>query len=231
MYITYERPDHLHDRELDPHAPDADLSPIGETCSKTTNDVAGMEWTCTRRPHTESEHRAAFEYRGDGPQGEVAIAWESNWGEPANRPRITKTITTTITSPEGMKQYLNDDDDDDVRSIERVAWESFDEDDHDELTVTTAVAEGNAATTALAQFVEAFSADDLAGDLASAMSCIEADAIAAVLRTQGAADAAYRWTRLHAAEDEPVDTHHSPAPLAPVEYVDPMDSLGCDSCQ
>ncbi|MBF4632699.1 hypothetical protein ITJ42_15880 [Clavibacter michiganensis subsp. phaseoli] len=230
-YITYERPDHLHDRELDPHAPDADLSPTGETCGKTTNDVAGMEWTCTRRPHTDSEHRAAFEYRGDGPQGEVAIAWESNWGEDANRPRTTKTITTTITCPEGTKQYLTDDD---VRSIERVAWESFHEDDHDELTVTTAVAEGDAATTALAQFVEAFSADDLAGDLASAMSCIEADAIAAVLRTQGAAGAAYRWTRLHAAEDEPGDTHHSPTTLAPAEYVvpvDPMDALGCDSCQ
>ncbi|MDO4039268.1 hypothetical protein [Clavibacter michiganensis] len=226
-YITYERPDHLHDRELDPYAPDADLSPTGETCGKTTNDVAGMEWTCTRRPHTDSEHRAAYEYRGDGPQGEVAIAWESNWGEDANRPRTTKTITTTITSPAGIKQYLTDDD---VRSIERVAWESFDEDDHDELTITTAVAEGDAATTALAQFVDAFSADDLA----SAMSCIEADAIAAVLRTQGAAGAAYRWTRLHAAEDEPGDTHHSPAMVAPAEYVvpvDPMDALGCDSCQ
>jgi hypothetical protein len=227
MYITYERPDSLHDRELDPHAPDADLSPTGETCGTTTIDVRGMEWTCTRRPHTDSEHRAAYEYRGDGPQGEVAIAWESNWGEDANRPRITKTITTTITYPEGTKQYLTDDD---VRSIERVAWESFHEEDFDELTITTAVEDADAPTAALARLVEVFSADDLA----SALSCIEVDAIAAVLRTQGAAGTAYRWTRLHAAEDEPGDTHHSPAMLAPAEYVvpvDPMDALGCDSCQ
>lgn len=231
MYITYERPDHLHDRELDPPAPDADLSPTGETCGKTTNDVMGVEWACTRALHTDSEHRAAFEYRGDGPQGEVAIAWESNWGEPANQPRTTKTITTTITCPVGTKQYLTDDD---VRSIDRTAWESFHEDDHDELTITTAVTEADAATAALAQFVAAFSADDVAGDLASTLSCIEADAIAAVLRTQGAAGAAYRWTRLHAAEDEPSDTHHSPALAAPAEYVvpvDPMDTLGCDNCQ
>lgn len=230
-YITYERPDHLHDRELDPHAPDAELSPTGETCGKTTNDVAGMEWTCTRRLHTDSEHRAAYEYRGDGPQGEVAIAWESNWGEDANRPRITKTITTTITCPEGTKQYLTEDD---VRSIEHTAWESFHEDDHDELTITTALTEADAATAALARLVEVFSADDLAGDLAAALSCTEADALADVLRTQGAAGAAYRWIRHHADQDEPGDTHHSPTTPAPAEYVvpvDPMDALECESCQ
>jgi len=68
MYITYERPRQLHDREIDPLAPDADLSPTGETCGETTYDVLGNLWTCTRRPHTESEHRAAYEYRVDGPR-------------------------------------------------------------------------------------------------------------------------------------------------------------------
>jgi hypothetical protein len=231
MYITYERPDHLHDRELDPHAPDADLSPTGGICGKPTTDVEGFDWACTRRPHTDSEHRAAYGYRGDGPQGEVAIAWESNWAEPANQPRTTRTITTTITAPVGTRHYV---DEDDLRSIERNVWDSFHVDDHDELTITTAIAEGDAATAALARLVDVFSADGLAGDLASALSCIEADAIADVLRTQGAAGAAYRWTRLHAQHDEPGDTHHSPAAITPAEYVvpvDPMDALGCDSCQ
>lgn len=206
-YITYERPAQLHDRELDPHAPDADLSPTGETCGKTTTDVLGIDWTCTRAPHTDSEHRSAFGYRGDGPQGEVGFAWESNWGEDANRPLITRTITTTITCPEGTTQYLTEDD---MRSIERTAWDSFHEDDHDELTITTAAIEANAATAALARLVEVFSADDLAGEVASTLSCIEADALADVLRTQGAAGAAYRWIRHHAAEDEPGDAHYSP---------------------
>ncbi|MBF4632675.1 hypothetical protein ITJ42_15760 [Clavibacter michiganensis subsp. phaseoli] len=227
-YITYERPDYLHDRELDPHAPDADLSPTGETCGKTTNDVSGMECACTRRPHTDSEHRAAYEYRGDGPQGEVAIAWESNWGEPANRPRTATTITTTITHPTGLRHNLTADD---LYTIDRAAWEGFDLDDHNELTVTTAVTEVDEAAAALVHLVEVFSADDLAGDLAATLSCMEADAIADVLRTQGAA---YRWIRHHAAADEPGDTHHSPVPLVPAEYVipvDTMEALGCDSCQ
>jgi hypothetical protein len=178
MYITYERPERLHDREIDETAPDADLSPTGETCGKTTTDVLGVDWTCTRAPHTDSEHRAAFGYRGDGPQGHVGLAWESNWGEDANRPTTTITITTTITCPIGTRQYRVAEA---MQTIERTMWETFDEDDHDEVTITTA-------------------------------------------RTEPEAQAA--------------DLRHSPDATpglpAAAEYVvpvDPMDELGCDSCQ
>ncbi|MEJ1816048.1 hypothetical protein, partial [Clavibacter michiganensis] len=105
---------------------------------------------------------------------------------------------------------------------------------HDALTITTTVAEADAATAALARFVDVLSSDDLAGDLAAAMSCTEAEAIADVLLTQGAAGAAHRWTRHHAEQDEHGDAHYSPASMASAEYVvsvDPMDALGYDGVQ
>ncbi len=207
-YITYERPSQLHDREVDPLAPDADLSPTGETCGETTYDVGGNLWTCTRRPHTESEHRAAYAYRDDGPQGEVAIAWESNWGEPAARPTTRTTITTTITYPTAIRQHAVTVDD--LASIERPVWDTFAPDDYDALTITTTIAEADAATAALARLVDVLSADDPAGDLAASLNCTEADAIADVLRTQGAAGAAHRWIHRHAEQDGPDHLHHSP---------------------
>ncbi|MDO4027171.1 hypothetical protein QKG93_14635 [Clavibacter michiganensis] len=209
-YITYERPRRLHDRELDPFAPDADLSPTGETCGETTYDVVGNLWTCTRRPHTESEHRAAYEYRAEGPQGEVAIAWESNWGEPAARPTTTTAITTTITHPTAVRQCSVSADD--LDRIEHPVWETFVPDDYDALTITTTVAEAAAAAAALARLVDVLSADELSGSLAAALDCTAADAIAGVLRTQGAAGAAHRWIRDHSQQDKPGDVHHSPAP-------------------
>ncbi|UQB17865.1 hypothetical protein [Clavibacter nebraskensis] len=208
-YITYERPRRFHDRELDPFAPDADLSPSGDTCGEITYAVGGNEWTCTRRPHTESEHRAAYAYRDEGPQGEVAIAWESNWGEPAARPTTTTTVTTTITHPTAVRQCPVTDND--LDSIQRPVWETFGPDDHDALTITTTVAEADAATAALARLVDVLSADGVTGDLAAALSCTAADAIADVLRTHGAAGAAHRWIRHHADHDDLGDLHHSPA--------------------
>jgi hypothetical protein len=138
-------------------------------------------------------------------------------GRARQRPRTA--TTTTITHTIGLRHSLTADG---LDAIDRTAWEGLDPDDHDELAVTTAVTEADAATDALAHLVEVFSADDLA----PALRCIEADAIADVLRTQGAAGAAHRWIRHHATADEPGDTHHSPAPLAPAEYVVPVDPHG-----
>ena len=109
----------------------------------------------------------------------------------------------------------------DLGRIEHPIWQTFVPDDYDALRLTTTVAEDDAATAALAHFVDVPSSNDLAGDLASAMSCTEAEAIADVPRTQGAAGAEHRWIRHHAEQDEHGDAHYSPASMASAEYVVP----------
>ncbi|WP_414172997.1 hypothetical protein [Clavibacter tessellarius] len=60
-------------------------------------------------------------------------------------------------------------------------------DDYDAFTITTTIAEADAAAAALARLVDVLSAEHPAGDLAASLNCTEADAIADVLRTRCAA--------------------------------------------
>jgi hypothetical protein len=79
-----------------------------------------------------------------------------------------------------------------------------------------------------ASFVDVFAAEDFAHDVAPRMSCAEVDAVISMLRAVGGEAAASTWHDAHAAVDEDGDSHYQPAYVVPV---DPMDELGCDSCQ
>jgi len=135
MHITYERPTTIGE-QIDPAAPDADLDPTGAECAATTNDVGGLEWRCTRRPnHTDDEHRAAFDVHGGGPTGEVAFAWQYEWGGAGHGPSSTEpmtTVTVTVSFPSTAwtNEQLPDAIADEIRSV---FWEC----DHDDVTVAT----------------------------------------------------------------------------------------------
>jgi len=80
-----------------------------------------------------------------------------------------------------------------------------------------------------ANFAQVFEAEDFARDVAPRMSCAEVDAVISLLREVGADAAANTWHDAHAAEDEDGDSHYQSA--AYMVPVNPMDELGCDSCQ
>lgn len=134
MLITYERPDTL-DMQRDPAAPAADRDPTGAECGATTYDVGGAEWRCTRRPgHADDEHRAAFEIHGGGPTGEVAFAWQYEWGGAGHAPSSTEpmtTVTVTVRFPQTAwtNEQLPEHIAEEVRSV---FWEC----DHDDVEVT-----------------------------------------------------------------------------------------------
>lgn len=141
MFITYERPTHLTDEQTDPQAPAADMAPGADVdprvpvCGATTYDVAGTRWTCTRNPgHPDDEHRAVFDRYHGGPVGQVAFAWQYEWGgaghgPSSTTPMTTVTVTVSFPSTAWTNEQLPDAIADEVRSV---FWEC----DHDDITVT-----------------------------------------------------------------------------------------------
>ncbi|TDW64646.1 hypothetical protein EDF51_11310 [Curtobacterium sp. PhB25] len=143
MFITYERPTHLTDEQTDPQAPAADLAPGADVdprvpvCGASTYDVDGTRWTCTRGPgHADDEHRAVFDRYHGGAVGQVAFAWQYEWGGAGHGPSSTvpmTTVTVTVSFPSTAwtNEQLPESIADEVRSV---FWEC----DHDDVTVTTA---------------------------------------------------------------------------------------------
>lgn len=142
MFITYERPDHLADEQTDPQAPSADMAPGADVdprvpvCGASTYDVAGTAWACTRNPgHADDEHRAVFDRYHGGPVGQVAFAWQYEWGgaghgPSSNVPMTTVTVTVSFPSTAWTNEQLPDAIADEVRSV---FWEC----DHDDIAVTS----------------------------------------------------------------------------------------------
>lgn len=86
-------------------------------------------------------------------------------------------------------------------------------------------------TEAIARFTNVFSYRDSADDLGPRLSCIEADALAGMLRALGESATADMWIKAHAEGDEECDDHYHSPVSDYVVPVDPMDDLQCDSCQ
>lgn len=86
-------------------------------------------------------------------------------------------------------------------------------------------------TNELTHFTAVFSKHDLAADLAPRLSCIEVDALACLLRALGEPATADTWIQEHATHDELGDAHYQGDTLEYLVPIDPMDNLGCDSCQ
>ncbi|ERK71095.1 MULTISPECIES: hypothetical protein [Leifsonia] len=83
----------------------------------------------------------------------------------------------------------------------------------------------------LIHFTAVFSKHDLTADLAPRLSCIEVEALAGLLRALGEPAAANTWIQEHATDDELGDAHYQGDTLEYLVPIDPMDDLGCDSCQ
>ncbi|QNE36851.1 hypothetical protein [Leifsonia shinshuensis] len=84
----------------------------------------------------------------------------------------------------------------------------------------------------LTHFTAVFSKHDLAADLAPRLSCIEFEALAGLLRAAlGEPASADTWIQEHATNDELGDAHYRGDTLEYLVPIDPMDDLGCDSCQ
>ncbi|WP_244256163.1 hypothetical protein [Rathayibacter sp. VKM Ac-2760] len=64
-------------------------------------------------------------------------------------------------------------------------------------------------TDAQAEFVSVFAREDLAGDLAVRLTCVEFDALAGLLRAFGRDEAADLWIAEHAIDDDEGDAHHT----------------------
>ena len=86
-------------------------------------------------------------------------------------------------------------------------------------------------TSTLAAFLAVFTQADTACDLGPSMACIEVDALAGLLRAAGHPAAADAWVREHATADDEGDAHHASATAEFIVPIDPMEQLGCDSCQ
>lgn len=86
-------------------------------------------------------------------------------------------------------------------------------------------------TEAVTRFTAVFSHGDLAGDLAASLNCVEADALAGMLRALGEPATADMWIEVHAEGDDEGDAHHQEPVSGYIVPIDPMDALGCDSCQ
>lgn len=65
---------------------------------------------------------------------------------------------------------------------------------------------------ALRFFAAAFSHEDTAAELATALDCAEVDALARLLAELGETEAAVRWLTDHAAHDDPAAPHHATDP-------------------
>ncbi|MBT1633267.1 hypothetical protein [Curtobacterium flaccumfaciens] len=142
MIITYERPTDLHEEQTDPDAPAADMAPGADldprvpVCGASTYDVAGTHWTCTRPPqHDDDEHRAVFDRYHGGPVGQLAIAWQYEWGGAGHGPSSTEpmtSVTVTVRFPstawtnEQLPEHIAD-------GVRMAFWEC----DHDDVDVTT----------------------------------------------------------------------------------------------
>jgi hypothetical protein len=61
---------------------------------------------------------------------------------------------------------------------------------------------------ALAELVSVFTRENLAGDLAVRLTCVEVDALAGLLRAFGRDEAADLWITEHATEDDEGDDRH-----------------------
>ena len=86
-------------------------------------------------------------------------------------------------------------------------------------------------TNELTHFTVVFSRPDLAADLAPRLNCSEVEALAGLLRALGKHAIADTWVQEHAASDELGDAHYQGDILEYLVPIDPMDTLGCDSCQ
>jgi len=103
VLITYNRPQDLDPKQLDPAAPAADLDPAGYERQAETVDVLGTPWNCTRRrAHSDDEHRAVFSQLGDGPTEANTIAPDvpSSFREPD--PDHVRVAVTSATRPAGL---------------------------------------------------------------------------------------------------------------------------------
>ena len=84
---------------------------------------------------------------------------------------------------------------------------------------------------AVDEFVDVWAKSGLVFDVAGALTCREADALANLLAAHGQSDAAASWIEQHGQSDDEGDTHHQGATTDYIVPVDPMDDLQCDSCQ
>lgn len=83
----------------------------------------------------------------------------------------------------------------------------------------------------LTHFTAVFSRNDLAAEVAPRLGCIEAEALAGLLRALGEPAAADMWIQEHSADDELGDDHYQGDSLEYLVPIDPIDELGCDGCQ
>ena len=60
---------------------------------------------------------------------------------------------------------------------------------------------------ALREFIELWRSPDLAQAVAISLTCLEVDALAALLRQQKEGGSADEWLAKHAVGDDPVDSH------------------------
>jgi len=82
----------------------------------------------------DDEHRAAFGTTGDGPAGEVAFAWQYEWGGAGygpSSPEPVHTITVTVTFPASAATGV------DAGRIAADVLEHFWECDQEHVTITT----------------------------------------------------------------------------------------------
>lgn len=75
-----------------------------------------------------------------------------------------------------------------------------------------------AASAALAEFLTAWSDDDMAAEVATKLTCTEADALANVLRTHGHPAAAAEWINRHSRGDDDEDDAHRRTPAAALMF-------------
>ena len=85
--------------------------------------------------------------------------------------------------------------------------------------------------TAANTFVTVWAQSDTVTDIAAALTCSEADALAALLAAYGHHLVAEECLTEHARADDESDSHFASTPEKYVVPIDPMDALQCESCQ
>jgi hypothetical protein len=192
-------------------APAADVDPRVPVCGQRTWGTDGMEYRCTRPPqHPDDFHQAVYDrYRTDGPVGHVGLVWEDNHigaGGPTAADPLA-AITITVTAPRSVLERTT------VERVGRDVLDVYDEGDHDYITIATngpvspVGAVSTAAQTALTALLVLVANADTAYEVAPHLQCVEADAFAELLRTEGHHDAAAIWLHAHAATDDDGDSH------------------------
>lgn len=81
------------------------------------------------------------------------------------------------------------------------------------------------------RFTAAFERVELADEIGPQLKCEEVDALAGLLRALGEPAAAKTWISSYASADDHADGRHQGDCDPYLVPVDPMEYLGCDSCQ